>query len=94
MFLGIAILAIGVFLLLREFGILSGSFWSIFWALIFIAIGLKLILKRKGYECCGWNWFGSLYHPKMHHHKDKRDENSPHHFAQKSEEDKKEENNF
>lgn len=68
---GTIILVIGIALLLQAMGILSGSVWSFFWALLFICIGLKMVMGKgrqhglccgffghkggKGDECCGNN---------------------------------------
>ena len=70
MLFGSIILVIGIALLLQAMGILTGSIWSFFWALLFIVVGLKLVMNKgkgcgvcgflghkddKGDECCGHN---------------------------------------
>jgi len=66
MLFGSIILVIGIALLLQAMGILTGSIWSYFWAILFIVIGLKMVMGKghhgkcicglfghKGDECCG-----------------------------------------
>ncbi|MFH1789810.1 MAG: DUF5668 domain-containing protein [bacterium] len=57
MFFAIVLIVIGLFLLLNALGILSGSFWGFFWAVIFLALGFKLLIKRGCCPMCDWgNW--------------------------------------
>ncbi len=57
--LGLIILIIGVALLLRNLGYLSIELWNIIWPSIWIIVGLKFMLKKKGHGhghgcwCCG-----------------------------------------
>lgn len=44
----------GVALLLNAMGLLTGSFWGFFWAIFFIAVGIKM-LKKNGCPMCGWH---------------------------------------
>jgi len=54
MFLAIVCIAIGLALLLNALGIATGTFWAFFWAVIFIAIGVGLLLKKSDCPMCGW----------------------------------------
>jgi hypothetical protein len=49
MFFGIALIVLGVLLLLSQLGIIHGSFWSYFWPVLVIAVGIRLVVgdKRK-----------------------------------------------
>ena len=47
MVFGLILIAVGIFLLLQNLGIISADAWDIIWPLIIIAIGLKMILRRK-----------------------------------------------
>ncbi|MDP2953677.1 MAG: DUF5668 domain-containing protein [Chloroflexota bacterium] len=49
------LIVLGAALLLRNLGILPGSFWDYFWPLLIIAAGLGMLTKRFGrwhYWCC------------------------------------------
>ncbi len=65
MFFAIIIIAVGVALLLNTMGIVTGSFWGYFWAIFFIAVGLRMMMKRGGCPMCGWGMHGKM-HQKMH----------------------------
>ncbi|MBU2539767.1 hypothetical protein KJ786_01225 [Patescibacteria group bacterium] len=64
MLFGTIILVIGIALLLQAMGILTGSVWSFFWAILFIVIGLKMTMGR-GRCICDWFSHGGM----MHKHK-------------------------
>jgi len=57
--LGLIILIIGITLLLRNLGYLSVELWNIVWPSVWIIVGLKFMLKKKGHGhgnghwCCG-----------------------------------------
>jgi len=74
MFLSIILIAIGLAILLNTLGWLSGSFWGFFWAIVFIAVGCKLMMKSGKCPVCGWShWGGKMHgkiHEKMHDHCD------------------------
>jgi hypothetical protein len=53
MFLGLAFIIIGVGMLLQKLGFLPYSL-DLFWPIIFIAVGLSIICKGKGSDCCDW----------------------------------------
>ena len=59
MFLAIVFIVLGLFLLLNALGIfVSGNFWGLLWAIVFLAIGFRLLIKRGKCPICTW--------PKMH----------------------------
>lgn len=71
MFFGILLLLIGFFLLLNALGLLSGDFWGFFWAIILIAIGIKMIVRKGHYGFCKSCMKGKMYekiHDKMDGH--------------------------
>ncbi len=65
MFLGIAVIVIGLVFLLQSLGIISGSVWSVIWPCILILIGVGIICKEKGRCCCG-------EHHEEHHKKEEK----------------------
>jgi hypothetical protein len=66
MFFAIVFIALGLFLLLSALGILSADFWGLFWGLVFLGLGLKLLMKRGKCPICGWGQWGGKMHDKMH----------------------------
>jgi len=75
MFLAIVFIVLGVFLLLNALGIIiGGNFWGLFWAIVFLAIGFRLLARRGKCPICGWRvpsgcWQGRIHekiHEKMH----------------------------
>ncbi|KKQ23571.1 MAG: hypothetical protein A3G45_00225 [Candidatus Staskawiczbacteria bacterium RIFCSPLOWO2_12_FULL_37_15] len=72
MFFAIVFIAIGLALLLNALGLMSGSFWGFFWAIFFLAIGFRMMMKKGKCPMCGWgNWQGKMHdkiHAKMHSH--------------------------
>jgi len=66
MFFGILLIAIGFAILLNTLGIMTGSFWGFFWAIFFVAIGLKIIIRNGKCPICGWHGFEGKMHNKMH----------------------------
>ncbi|MCX6721506.1 MAG: DUF5668 domain-containing protein [Candidatus Staskawiczbacteria bacterium] len=54
MFLAIVFIVIGILMLLNAMGIIVGNFWSFFWAILFLALGIKMIIK-KDCPMCGWH---------------------------------------
>lgn len=72
MFLAVVFLAIGAAILLNTLGVMNGTFWGFFWAIFFIAVGLKMMIRRGRCPVCGWhNWEGRMHdkiHQKMHGH--------------------------
>ena len=55
MFLAIVFILLGLFLLLNAMGIIVGNFWGLFWAIIFLVIGFRLLAKRGKCPMCGWH---------------------------------------
>jgi hypothetical protein len=54
MFLAIVFIVLGLFLLLNAMGIIvSANFWGFFWAVVFLAIGIKLLVKKDKCLMCG-----------------------------------------
>ena len=66
MFLAILFVVLGLFLLLNTLGIIAGNFWGIFWAVVFLAIGFRLMMKRGRCPICGWYGFEGKMHDKIH----------------------------
>ncbi len=54
MFLAIVCIAIGAALLLNALGITTGASWTFFWAIVFIAIGIRLLFKKDCCSMCGF----------------------------------------
>lgn len=52
MFIGIAIIIIGLVFLLQNMGFISTSAWQIIWPALIIMLGVSVMMKRNG--CCGW----------------------------------------
>jgi hypothetical protein len=71
MFFAIILIAVGIVILLNTLGLLNGSFWGFFWAAFFIALGVKVMMRKGKCPMCGWHNFGGKMHNKMH---DKMDE--------------------
>ena len=56
-FIGLILIAVGVFALLVQLGVLSGSLWSYVWPSIIIALGLSFLWGiRRGWH--RWYWRG------------------------------------
>jgi hypothetical protein len=87
MFFAIVFIVIGVVLLLNAFGILAGNFWGFFWALFFIVVGLKMLVKKEGCPMCGWHRWEKGMHGKMHGHCCEHGEHE-HHEGEDEEEQK------
>ncbi len=56
MFLGIVVLAIGIVFILKALGFISGGIWTLFWGIVFLVAGLKMISKKN--HCMHCDWFG------------------------------------
>ncbi len=52
MFFGLILIAVGIFALLVQFGVISGSLWSYVWPSILIALGLSFFFGRWRH----WGW--------------------------------------
>ena len=67
MFLAIVFIILGLFLLLNAFGIIiSANFWGFFWAIVFLALGIKMLMKKGKCPMCSGMWFGEKIHGKMY----------------------------
>ena len=66
MFLAIIFIILGLLLLLNAMGIVLGNFWGFFWAIVLLALGIKMLVKRgRCPMCSGCAWTGKM-HQKMH----------------------------
>ena len=70
MFLAIVFIIIGLCMLLNALGLVTGSVWGIIWAVVVLAIGVRLLLKKGNCPMCGWNHWERGVHQKMHNHCD------------------------
>ena len=66
MFLAIIFIVLGVFLLLNAMGIIAGNFWGFFWAIVFLAVGAKMLIKNGKCPMCGWKCCIGKMHRKAH----------------------------
>ncbi len=57
MFFAALIIALGLAILLNTLGIMNGSFWGFFWAIFFIAAGIKMMMRKGKCPMCGWGHF-------------------------------------
>ena len=65
MFIGAIVLIIGVVYLLSNLGLITASVAQIFWPLVIIAIGLKMLFHHKHHHCwTGWDSFERRMHEK------------------------------
>lgn len=70
MFLAIIFIILGLFLLLNAMGIIVGAnFWGFFWAVVFLSIGIKMIMRKGRCPMCS-GWYSAKMHEKMHEHCD------------------------
>ena len=54
-------------MLLNALGVIVGNFWGFFWAIVFLAIGIKMLVSRGKCPMCGWGMcHGGIMHSKMH----------------------------
>jgi hypothetical protein len=55
MIIGGIIVVMGVLLLLQNVGIITYNFWSLFWPVVLIIIGIKIAMRKGGHHpwhCC------------------------------------------
>lgn len=71
MFFAIVLIAIGLAILLNTLGIMNASFWGFFWALFFIVVGVKMMIRRGKCPICGWGHWEGRIHEKIHEKMDK-----------------------
>jgi len=62
MLIAFIFIILGLGLLLQAMGIIVGSFWGYFWAIVFIAVGVKILMKNGKCPMC----MGSHWQTKMH----------------------------
>lgn len=55
MFIGLAIIIIGIVFLLENMGLISSSAWQLIWPCLLIVLGLCMIFKTSGFYCCKAN---------------------------------------
>ena len=65
MFFAIILIAFGLALLLSATGLLSGGFWGVFWGIIFLAIGIRMIRRKESCPMCTGYWHGENMKCKM-----------------------------
>lgn len=53
---GLFLVVLGVLLLLKEVGIITGGFWGYVWPILLILFGLSLMSRDKKDEWCSWCW--------------------------------------
>ncbi|OGZ66796.1 MAG: hypothetical protein A3C58_00875 [Candidatus Staskawiczbacteria bacterium RIFCSPHIGHO2_02_FULL_34_10] len=58
MFLGVIFLVAGIVLILKALGFFSMVSWSLFWGIVFLILGLKMISKKDKKHCMHCDWFG------------------------------------
>ena len=67
MFLAIVFIVLGLFLLLDVLGIfVVTNFWGLFWAIILLAIGIKMLRNRGVCPICTGHMWGGRIHERMH----------------------------
>jgi hypothetical protein len=47
MYVGFLLIVIGVLFLLKNLGIISGSFWDILWPIVVVFVGISMLFGRK-----------------------------------------------
>jgi len=53
---GLFLVVVGVLLLLKEVGIITGGFWGYIWPVLFIIFGLSLMSRDKKDDWCCMGW--------------------------------------
>ena len=69
MFLGVVLVVIGIVLILKALGLVTGGMWTIFWGILFLIIGAKIISKKQQH-CFHCDWLG-YHHKHAEEHKEK-----------------------
>jgi hypothetical protein len=52
MFFGLVLIVVGIFALLVNLGVLSGSLWSYVWPIILVILGIGLFFRKTFW----WGW--------------------------------------
>jgi len=47
MYIGFLLIVVGVLFLLKNLGIISGSFWEILWPIVVVFVGITMLFGRK-----------------------------------------------
>ena len=47
MYVGFLLIIVGVLFLLKNLGIISGSFWDILWPIVVVFVGISMLFSRK-----------------------------------------------
>ena len=55
MFIGLALVVVGIIFLFEKLGIISGSIWGYVWPSLIILFGLSMILGKRRWKK-GWYW--------------------------------------
>ena len=66
MLFAIILIVLGLFLLLNAMGIIVGNFWGFFWAVVFLAIGLRMLTKKRICPMCEGMFWSDRVHAKIH----------------------------
>lgn len=66
MFFAIVFIAIGLAILLNTLGVMTPTFWGFFWAIFFLAIGFKMMVRKENCPACGWGVRQGGIHEKIH----------------------------
>ena len=69
MIIGIIILVMGLLLILQAMGFISGNFWMLFWGILLLVLGLKMVSKKR--RCWHCEWMG--YHNNNHQHEEEHE---------------------
>ncbi len=69
MVFGYFFIIVGILLLLKELGLIAGSFWGFLWAMLFIVAGLSMVAGKKDDANCGLPWC-------KHKHKQSHDDSA------------------
>jgi len=64
MFLGVIVLVIGIVLILKAFGWVTAGSWALFWGILLLVLGLKMVSKKR--HCIHCDWFGYQHDHKEH----------------------------
>lgn len=67
MFLAIVFIVLGLFLLLDVLGIfVVTNFWGLFWAIVLLTVGIKMLTSKGECPICVGHIWGGKFHERMH----------------------------
>ncbi len=71
MSVGLIVLLIGLVFLLKNLGVITRGFWTIFWPIIIILIGIDMLVGKRwhrwrGWSCGPWRFWDEERHRKFH----------------------------